>query len=80
MEVISDAPRSIERKPVQGQTSGTRFVSAVALVGATVVDRVMAAALLREHECPQGYFKSVEEAREWLNRFPVPEALEESAV
>ncbi|GAA5200864.1 hypothetical protein GCM10023346_43970 [Arthrobacter gyeryongensis] len=59
---------------------GTRFVSAVALVGATVVDRVMAAALLREQECPRGYFTSIEEAREWLNRLPVPEALEKSAV
>lgn len=59
---------------------GTRFVSAVALVGATVVDRVMAAALLREQECPHGYFTSVEDAREWLKRLPVPEALEESTV
>jgi hypothetical protein len=30
-----------------------RFVSAVALVGATVVDRVMAPALLRQQECPR---------------------------
>ncbi|UKA62778.1 STAS/SEC14 domain-containing protein [Arthrobacter sp. FW306-04-A] len=59
---------------------GTRFVSAVALVGATVVDRVTAAALLREQECPHGYFTSVEDAREWLNRLPVPHALENSAV
>lgn len=59
---------------------GTRFVSAVALVGATVVDRVMAAALLREQECPHGYFTSVHDAKEWLSRLPVPEALEESAV
>ncbi|MGO4856269.1 DUF7793 family protein [Arthrobacter sp. 2MCAF14] len=59
---------------------GRRFVSAVALVGATMVDRVMAAALLREQECPHGYFTSVDDAREWLNRLPVPEELEESAV
>lgn len=59
---------------------GTRFVSAVALVGATAVDRVMAAALLRKQECPHGYFTSIEDAREWLNRLPVPETLEESAV
>lgn len=59
---------------------GTRFVSAVALVGATVVDRVMAAALLREQECPHGYFTSVQEAKEWLHRLPVPETLEETAV
>ena len=57
---------------------GTRFVSAVALVGATVVDRVMAGALLREQECPNGYFTSVEDAREWLNRLPLTESLEES--
>lgn len=59
---------------------GTRFVTAVALVGATVVDRVMAAALLREQECPHGYFTSADDAREWLNRLPVQEALEESTV
>lgn len=59
---------------------GTRFVSAVALVGATVVDRVMAAALLREQECPHGYFTSVEDAREWLTGLPDPQALEESVV
>jgi hypothetical protein len=59
---------------------GMRFVSAVALVGATVVDRVMAAALLREQECPHGYFTSVDDAREWLSRLPVPGALEESPV
>jgi hypothetical protein len=55
---------------------GTRFVSAVALVGATVVDRVMAAALLREQECPHGYFTSVQAAKEWLSRLTIPEALE----
>jgi hypothetical protein len=33
---------------------GDRFVSAVALVGATAVDRVMAAALLRKQDCPHG--------------------------
>ena len=59
---------------------GMRFVSAVALVGATVVDRVMAAALLRKQECPHGYFTSVDDAREWLSGLAVPPALEESAV
>lgn len=58
---------------------GTRFVSAVALVGATVVDRVMAAALLRQQECPHRYFTSMEDAREWLGRVSVPRELEESA-
>ncbi|MDQ0030339.1 DUF7793 family protein [Arthrobacter bambusae] len=51
---------------------GVRFVSAVALVGATVVDRVVAGALLRNQECPHGYFTSVEDAREWLGGFPSP--------
>ena len=59
---------------------GMRFVSAVALVGATAVDRVMAAALLRKQNCPHGYFTSVDDAREWLSGLPVPHALEESAV
>jgi len=59
---------------------GMRFVSAVALVGATVVDRVMAEALLRKQECPHGYFTSVDDAREWLSGLAVPPALEESAV
>lgn len=55
-----------------------RFVSAVALVGATVVDRVMAAALLRDQECPHGYFTSADDAREWLGRISVPAEVEES--
>ena len=58
--------------------SGMRFVSAVAVVGATVVDRVMAAALLRDQECPHGYFTSVDDAREWLSGLLAPHALEES--
>jgi hypothetical protein len=57
---------------------GMRFVSAVALVGATVVDRVMAAALLRKQDCPHGYFTSVDEARDWLSRLSVPQTLEEA--
>ena len=56
---------------------GMRIVSAVALVGATVVDRVMAAALLRDQECPHGYFTSAEDAREWLGRVTVTHELEE---
>lgn len=57
---------------------GKRFVSAVALVGATIVDRVMAAALLREQDCPHGYFTSMEDAKHWLSQLPVPDALEGS--
>lgn len=59
----------------RGTLVGARFVSAVAMVGATVVDRVMAAALLRDQECPHGYFTSAEEAREWLGRVPLPQGL-----
>ena len=67
--------------PGAGATlSGIRFVSAVALVGATVVDRVMAGAVLREQECPRGFIRSIEDAREWLNRLPAPQALGESPV
>ncbi|WP_284764251.1 hypothetical protein [Arthrobacter sp. efr-133-R2A-63] len=55
-------------------------MSAVALVGATVVDRVMAGAVLREQECPRGFIRSIEDAREWLNRLPAPQALGESPV
>lgn len=59
---------------------GKRFVSAVALVGATVVDRVMAAALLREQDCPHGYFTSMDEAREWLSQLAAADALAGSPV
>lgn len=59
---------------------GKRFVSAVALVGATVVDRVVAAALLREQDCPHGYFTSVDNAKEWLTQLPVTDALARSSV
>jgi hypothetical protein len=54
----------------------TRFVAAVALVGITVVDRVVAAALQRERSCPQRYFTSVLDAVEWLQQLPTPEAAE----
>lgn len=52
---------------------GMRFVSAVALIGATAVDRVMAAALLREQDC------RTDTSLPWTSRLPVPDALEESA-
>jgi hypothetical protein len=51
----------------------TRFVAAVALVGITVVARVVAAALQREHSCPQRYFTSVADAMEWLQQLPSPD-------
>lgn len=51
---------------------GKRFVSAVALVGASVVDRVIAAALLRNQACPRGYFTSVESATKWLSTVAAP--------
>lgn len=59
---------------------GKRFVSAVALVGATVVDRVVAAALRREQDCPHGYFTSADQAREWLTQLAVTDALAGSSV
>lgn len=58
----------------------TRFVSAVAIVGATTVDRVMAAALLREQECPHGYFASFVEARDWLRKLPATHYVEALAI
>lgn len=74
---VTDACVSLEPRVT---LLGMRFVSAVALVGATVVDRVMAAALLRKQDCPHGYFTSVADAREWLTRLQLPHSLEESAV
>ena len=58
---------------------GKRFVSAVALVGTSVVDRVVAAALLRQQDCPHGYFTSVDAARQWLGQLAAPAAEEGSA-
>lgn len=54
----------------------TRFVAAVALLGVTVVDRVVAAALQRERSCPQRYFTSVLDALEWLQQLQSPDATE----
>ncbi|MEO3935111.1 hypothetical protein WMO79_20130 [Micrococcaceae bacterium Sec7.4] len=51
----------------------------VMVVGASVIDRVMGAALLREQDCPLAYFTSVDCARQWLSRLPVLDALEASA-
>lgn len=49
-----------------------RFVSAIALVGATIVDRVVAASLMRDQDCPHGYFDSAENARRWIRQFVLP--------
>ena len=55
---------------------GTRFVRAVALIGATVVDRDVAAALLRGGVNPYGYFTSEDGAREWLDQLALSDTLE----
>ena len=44
----------------------SRFVSSVALVGESNVDRVVAAWMRRGNDCPQRYFTSRTEARQWL--------------
>ncbi len=44
----------------------SRFVSSVALVGESNVDRVVAAWMRRGNECPQRYFTSRAEAVGWL--------------
>ena len=50
----------------RGAFERARAVSAVALVGSTVVDTVVAAALGRHDFCPHAYFVSHEEAKKWL--------------
>lgn len=45
----------------------SRFVSSVALVGESNVDRVVAAWMRRGNECPQRYFTSRSEALAWLD-------------
>jgi len=44
----------------------SRFVSSVALVGQSNVDRVVAAWMRRGNECPQRYFTSTSDALHWL--------------
>ncbi|WP_157366239.1 STAS/SEC14 domain-containing protein [Arthrobacter sp. Soil763] len=51
----------------------SRFVSAVALVGESNVDRVVAAWMRRGNDCPQGYFTSRDEALAWLAGRPAGE-------
>lgn len=47
----------------------SRFVSSVALVGESSVDRVVAAWMGRGNECPQRFFTSKTEAMSWLGEF-----------
>ncbi|NUU30150.1 STAS/SEC14 domain-containing protein [Arthrobacter sp. C9C5] len=47
-------------------------VSAVALLGSSVVDTVVAAALGRHGFCPHAYFTSRKEALEWLDGLAAP--------
>src|SRR6478736_4360468 len=49
----------------------SRFVSSVALVGESNVDRVVAAWMRRGNECPQSYFTSSDDALEWLRELAV---------
>jgi len=51
----------------RGAYERAQAVSAVALVGSTVVDTVAAAALKRHDFCPHAYFTSRAEALEWLD-------------
>ena len=44
----------------------SRFVSSVALVGESNVDRVVAAWMRRGNDCPQRYFTSRADALHWL--------------
>lgn len=51
----------------RGAYERAQAVSAVALVGSTVVDTVVAAALGRHDFCPHAYFTSRAEALKWLD-------------
>lgn len=55
----------------RGAFERAEAVSAVALVGSTVVDKVVAAALGRHGFCPHAYFTSHPEALEWLDAVPL---------
>jgi len=57
----------------------SRFVSSVALVGESNVDRVVAAWMRRGNDCPQRYFTSSSEALEWLDEPAVSEEPESIA-
>lgn len=57
----------------RGAYERAEAVSAVALLGSSVVDTVVAAALGRHDFCPHAYFTSRTEAMAWLEDFQVPE-------
>ncbi len=57
----------------RGAYERAEAVSAVALVGSSVVDTVVAAALGRHSFCPHAYFTSRTEAFEWLDGLQLPE-------
>ncbi|MFP3463565.1 hypothetical protein R5O87_22230 [Arthrobacter globiformis] len=62
-----DGVASIDRNAVTGYGKAAT-VTALALVGSTPVDRVMANRILRitSPQCPTGYFTDVHEALAWL--------------
>lgn len=57
----------------RGAYETAKAVSAVAIVGSTVVDKVAAAALGRHGFCPHAYFTSRAEALEWLDSLASPQ-------
>ena len=58
----------------------SRFVSSVALVGESNVDRVVAAWMRRGNDCPQQYFTSTSEALSWLGELAARDAAHIAAV
>ena len=56
----------------RGAFERAEAVSAVAIVGSTIVDKVVAAALGRHGFCPHAYFTSHREALEWLEGLSAP--------
>ena len=58
----------------RGAYERAEAVSAVALLGSSVVDTVVAAALGRHGFCPHAYFTSRKKALAWLDGFPLPAA------
>jgi hypothetical protein len=57
----------------------SRFVSSVALVGESNVDRVVAAWMRRGNECPQRYFTSNSEALDWLGELAASDGIQSVA-